>query len=808
MPVADKVVVELELKDGQYLSRVRANGVAFDRAMDRTGDAAERAQKRVQASSAGIASSLRSAAGAIAAGAGVAAITGLADSYTRYTNQLKLAGLEGESLERTQNALFATAQKYGVELEALGGLYGRTSQGAKELGASNAELLQFTNGVAAALKIQGGSAADSSGAILQLTQALGGAVVRAEEFNSINEGARPILQAVADNIDRFGGSVSKLRAEVIDGKVTSQEFFQAFLKGTSELETKAGKSILTIGASLQVLNNALGRYIGDTDSSLSATERFSQAIRLLADNLDTIIPAITALVVLVGGRFAIAMTTAAVQTGIATVNAVAYQLALARMAAAQTGATTAQVLLNAAMTANPIGIIVTAVAALAAGLFLLAQRYNTTAVAARELDAVTSAADTAISDYAAAVLEAKNASGQERVELLAKAEALREVTRARINDARVAAQRQIDEAVAARGRADDAIRAAGDTSRSVGTNAGTNAGAALVGGARSRAQGAIDLAVRARGEANRGIAAFNNLKRAAEQAQAGVSPGGGGGGTSPGGAVGRIAAAATEVDNLREELARVQESQLTDAEKAAAELAETIAIIKAAQKREYITPQDAAILTAGAAGQNIVNEARSPLTSALDISGRDIARDLREGDQEQQQRYREQGAEIATSFIDILRSGNIGEEIGLRFADAAFNSLQQALTGIFAGLLQNGGQAGGIVSGLGSFFGFGGGRAMGGPVRKGFSYDVGESGREKFIAPANGFIMPNMGATARTAGAQRVDVRQTFVLEGVNGDQAIYSNVQRLIAQGQRQTLAIVRDQAGNVQSEQRLLRD
>ncbi len=315
--------------------------------------------------------------------------------------------------------------------------------------------------------------------------------------------------------------------------------------------------------------------------------------------------------------------------------------------------------------------------------------------------------------------------------------------------------------------------------------------------------------------------ALAGVTRAAPAADASVIGGfglGGVGNTAPGsrsggGRGGRSGAAglsesARDLDRLRADLARVQEGQLTAAEKAAADLAETIAIINRAVDAKYITPREAAILSGGVAGENLTNAPRAPLTSALDVTGRDIARDLREGDQAEQERYREQGADIANSFIDILRSGNIGEEIGLRFADAAFNSLQQALTGIFAGLLQNGGQAGGIVAGIGSFFGFGGGRAMGGPVRKGFSYDVGESGREKFVAPADGYIMPNMGAQARSSGAQRIDIRQTFSLEGATGDQAIYGNVQRMIVQGQRQTLAIVEAKAPSAQTTRRLLQE
>ncbi|WP_169833172.1 tape measure protein [Sphingomonas panacis] len=208
--------------------------------------------------------------------------------------------MDGAQLSKVQNDLYGVAQRYGVELESVGTLYGRLSQGAKELGASQSDLLRFTNGVGAALKIQGGDAAASSGALLQLTQALGGTYVRAEEFNSVNEGARPILQAVANGIDKYKGSVSALRADVIAGTLTSRDFFAGFLKGSAALEQQAAKANLTIGASFTILNNALGKYIGETDSSVGASVRVSQAIVGIANNLEILVPALTA----VGAGFA------------------------------------------------------------------------------------------------------------------------------------------------------------------------------------------------------------------------------------------------------------------------------------------------------------------------------------------------------------------------------------------------------------------------------------------------------------------------------------------------------------------------
>lgn len=528
--VTDKVIVELEARLARYNADVLSSQAIFNRSVTGMAASAEASERRIARASAGIKSALLASVSGIAAGFSVQAVAQLADGYTRFTNQLKLAGLEGANLATVQESLYDSAQRYGVQLEGLGTLYGRVAQAGKELGATQAQLLQFTNGVAAAIKIQGASAGAVQGALLQLSQALGGVNVRAEEYNSINEGARPILQAVANGSDRFKGSVNALRNAVIAGTVTSKEFYDAFLKGSEGLENQATKANLTLGASLTILNNALGRYVGQTDESLSATQRISGAIILLSNNLDKIIPALTVLIGLVGTRYFLALTASATATAVATVNSVRYQLALAGLAARQAGVTTATILstsavnaFTAALAANPIGLAIVAVAALTGGLFYLANRYGAAAVAARQLEAVQSAAETAIADYANAVQEATTKTGAERVALLKTAEALREVTAARIADARVNAQQRIDQAVEARTRADRAIGANNRRQAGSGDRSYSNASIIQDQAAQQQAQTAINAAVQARQDANAALQSLTRLERSFQAASTPVA---------------------------------------------------------------------------------------------------------------------------------------------------------------------------------------------------------------------------------------------------------------------------------------------
>lgn len=218
---------------------------------------------------------------------GVRAIVQAADSFTQLTNALKVAGVAGHDLVGVQDRLFAAANKNGVEVGAVGQLYSRLAQSSRELGASQDQMLKFVDGVTAALRIQGGSTASASGALMQLSQAMGAGIVRAEEFNSILEGALPIAQAAARGIDGMEGSVAKLRAAINAGTVTSRIFFDGALKGFQETERVAAGSTLTIAGGITSLTNSWTRFIGELDKTTGGTSTAGEVFGHLAKVLES-----------------------------------------------------------------------------------------------------------------------------------------------------------------------------------------------------------------------------------------------------------------------------------------------------------------------------------------------------------------------------------------------------------------------------------------------------------------------------------------------------------------------------------------
>lgn len=282
--MADKIqtlLVSLEARINQYESTMR-------KALATTNSTARKVESRFAAMNKAVTTNF----GTLAAGfVGVAALRGaqeLIDASTRIENSLKIAGLEGEQLKRVYDDLFISAQKNAAPLEALVDLYGRASLVQKELGVSTEELLGFTDKVAVALRVSGKSAQESSGALLQLSQALGSGVVRAEEFNSILEGALPIAQAAAAGLEEAGGSVAKLRALVVDGKISSEAFFRAFEAGSSILTDKVATAELTVSQGFIRLQNVLIDTAGKFDDATGASGLAGGALDDLATAIENI----------------------------------------------------------------------------------------------------------------------------------------------------------------------------------------------------------------------------------------------------------------------------------------------------------------------------------------------------------------------------------------------------------------------------------------------------------------------------------------------------------------------------------------
>jgi tape measure domain-containing protein len=860
---ADVAKLSSGLQRGQRISEQRTAAIA--RAYDQM-------EKRTSRSTSIMGMNIQRVIGGLALAAAAREVQQYADTWTRATNQLLAAGNSQEQAGAKLNELTDIALRSRSSLEGTITLYNRLIATSGDLGVSQQRVARVVETVNKALATSNMTAGERQSAITQLSQGLGSGTLAGDELKAIRENSQALSQAIATE---FGVSIGELKKLGEEGKLTSAKVFAALENATANVETAFSKTRATIDDSFTNLQTKTTQYIGQMDAATGASEKLAAVIAFTADHIDEIATAAGLAAVVVGAGYATAMTVAAARTGMATISLIAYQVALIRLQARQTGATVAQIALNAAMTANPIGLVIVAVAALAGGLYLLSQRASEAEKTTAKMDAAISEADKALRDYEAAALKARDATGENAKAAREAAAANREETVTIIQKTRALANEALSKAQTKLTESQQAYQAA--ISTAPGREFGEVAGQlALAASAQKQYQDASVAAASAVREQIR-------VEQEAERIRQGINLGGMG--ARPGAAEApkagkdkkdsgptpeELAATRTmlalearlnllraqgreaDADQVQAQIDTIRlTKELTDAK-----VADAAAVAKAqidavrnaeamTRGRENALEQTKFFLDAAKEALVAYNEEQDrQLQLQIDIArleGNDtvvrmLERELRLRqainalgpnalpeqvatvrrdntrltDSEDAARYREKGQDMAQSFISIIRADDIGTEIGNRFREAAFDKLQDVIGNLFGQLMQAGAGGGGSGGWIGTAARlFGGGRALGGPVKAGMTYKINETTpRSEYFTPAQNGYVGNMPKAKGQPVRQNVTIRQgDLYLAGANGDAVIYSNVRRMMDQNRRQTLADVKAGAPAAQLEQQLLR-
>lgn len=666
--------------------------------------------------------SLAAIAPTLAAAFSTQAVVRYADAWTAGRNALAAAGVATADLADRQSQLVDLASETRTGAAETIALYQRLSIATAELGMTQQDTLRLTELLNKSFQSSGLSTQEAASAALQLSQALASGTLQGDELRSLRENAPLVAKAIADAMGVSIGALKDLGAE---GKITASVIVGALFGASEQINATFAGTATTVGQSLTILNNELGRFVGQADSGLSATERLAQGIVALANNLDRILPVAITLATLIGGRYALAMTAAGIQTGIATVNSLRYQAALIGLQARQTGATSAQIALNAAMAANPIGLVVTVVAALAAGVYLLSQRYGEAHVLQREISASAEGARSALNEYEKAAQAAAVATGENAASARENVAAMRTEAIAALQSAQAL---RVRTAALAASRAQQAQEAEARFFSSNGGKGAIEARGGQLALASASARTAERLAAAAKREADaaqRELARIDgNIRAGAYTPGAGAGAGGGSGARTGRGSSGASASRAAEAERERAAAeATRREQEMIDALLDAGERRTAARV--AGQEREAALLRDRLETTAelarlagdpaaitAAERELWINERINELLSLRPDLSAAARRAMAEGEVgvraaaglegESRQRAEYEGREMARTFVDVLASDDIWTAAGNRFREAAFDNLEDLLSDVFTAMRGNGGGSGGIFAGLGN----------------------------------------------------------------------------------------------------------
>lgn len=224
---------------------------------------------------------LKSVLAAVGAGLSIKGIIDLTDSMTTTTAKLNLINDGLQTTEELQNKIFASANRSRASYQSTADAVARFGANVKDAFSSTDEIIAFAEQVNKQFVLSGTEAAAASGAMTQLTQALGSGVLRGDELNSIFEAAPTLIHAVAKEM---GVGVGQIRELASEGKITANIVKNAMLNAAEETNAKFESMPMTFAQVWQKVQNNLLKAFNPIIQTIG------KAADWIADNWGTLEP--------------------------------------------------------------------------------------------------------------------------------------------------------------------------------------------------------------------------------------------------------------------------------------------------------------------------------------------------------------------------------------------------------------------------------------------------------------------------------------------------------------------------------------
>lgn len=320
-------------------------------------------------------------------------LTELADAWANVKVEIGLVNDTAGEAADALSEVRGVAQETSSDLGATSSLYAAIRRALKSLGDEQTSSIDLTRTITQSFQISGATAAESSGGIRQLSQALASGQLRGDEFNSVMEQAPRLSQALADSL---GVTTGELRAMAEAGELTAQTVIRALTDQAQQIAAEAALLPDTFARAGQRFMNSLTAVVGGLNEATRASELYAAGVDLLADGIvlaargieaaggvvigiielfgripGPVYAALGAMVALGGGAAALALNLGAVSGALTTLALAVTSLALgawAKLTAAIGAAGTALRALWVLALANPLTAVATALAVVTVGV--------------------------------------------------------------------------------------------------------------------------------------------------------------------------------------------------------------------------------------------------------------------------------------------------------------------------------------------------------------------------------------------------------------------------------------------------------
>ena len=214
------------------------------------------------------------------------AVITLADTWTLANARLKIFMGSADAAAVAQERLYNVSTDLKVPLQGVTTLFTRLVPAMAEYGYSADSAMKVTTSMAAALKVSGATAAETSSVLLQFSQSMAAGRLNGAEFNAVAEGAPIVLRLLSKEL---GVSRAELKKMAADGLLSTATVADVLIDSLDELKNKAKDMPLTVSAALDMLSASFAKLFGEMNKGGGVTGVISASIELLAKNLSSIL---------------------------------------------------------------------------------------------------------------------------------------------------------------------------------------------------------------------------------------------------------------------------------------------------------------------------------------------------------------------------------------------------------------------------------------------------------------------------------------------------------------------------------------
>lgn len=311
----------------------------------------------------GLMNKIKGIAGAYLSMKTLGSIVGLSDTLTGNRARLEMIVDDGGSVAELEQKIFDSAQRARAGFTDTMETVSKLGLVAGKAFRSNDEIIAFQELVNKNFVIGGASATEQASAMYQLTQAMGSGRLQGDEYRSIIENAPLLAKSIEDYMRNVQGATGTMKDWASEGKLTANVIKAAVFKSADEVEERFNNMPKTWGQVWTSMKNRAIKAMGPVLAKINELAN-NQKVQ---NTIDGLVNGLALVANVAAGVFEVISNIYSFMVDnwswigpiiMSVVGALlAYKAALAIITAAQW-------VLNAAMCANPIGLIVALVAVL------------------------------------------------------------------------------------------------------------------------------------------------------------------------------------------------------------------------------------------------------------------------------------------------------------------------------------------------------------------------------------------------------------------------------------------------------------